>query len=81
MNGSRLSYDKCLVFVLVVRAIAELCGLSLERGKTLRLRSVSWRPQTSRDTFSSPEPTILLACGRNQELWEQHLRACAIDED
>ena len=22
-------------------------------------------------TFSSPEPTILLACGRNQELWEQ----------
>ena len=22
-------------------------------------------------TFSSPEPTILLACGRNRELWEQ----------
>ena len=21
--------------------------------------------------FSSPEPTILLACGRNRELWEQ----------
>ena len=26
-----------------------------------------WR----RGTFSSPEPTILLACGRNRELWEQ----------
>ena len=22
-------------------------------------------------TFSYPEPTILLACGRNRELWEQ----------
>ena len=30
--------------------------------------------------FSSPEPTILLACGRNRELWEQPFRACAIDE-
>ena len=24
-------------------------------------------------SFSSPEPTILLACGRNRELWEQPL--------
>ena len=32
-------------------------------------------------TFSSPEPTILLACGRNRELWEQSFQACAIDED
>ena len=32
-------------------------------------------------SFSSPEPTILLACGRNRELWEQPFRACAIDED
>ena len=31
--------------------------------------------------FSSPEPTILLACGRNRELWEQPFRTCAIDED
>ena len=31
--------------------------------------------------FSSPEPTILLACGRNRELWEQPFRACAVDED
>ena len=31
--------------------------------------------------FSFPEPTILLACGRNRELWEQPFRACAIDED
>ena len=30
--------------------------------------------------FSSPEPTILLTCGRNRELWEQPFRACAIDE-
>ena len=30
--------------------------------------------------FSSPEPTILLACGRNRELWEQLFQACAIDE-
>ena len=30
--------------------------------------------------FSSPEPTIVLACGRNRELWEQPFRACAIDE-
>ena len=33
------------------------------------------------NSFSSPEPTILLACGRNRELWEQPFRACAIDED
>ena len=31
--------------------------------------------------FSSPEPKILLACGRNRELWEQPFQACAIDED
>ena len=31
--------------------------------------------------FSSPEPTILLACGRNRELWEQPFQACAIDVD
>ena len=31
--------------------------------------------------FSSPEPTILLACGRNRELWEQPFQACAIDAD
>ena len=33
------------------------------------------------DPFSSPEPTILLACDRNRELWEQPFQACAIDED
>ena len=33
------------------------------------------------DPFSSPEPTILLACGRNRELWEQPFQACAIDAD
>ena len=32
-------------------------------------------------TFSSPEPTILLACGRNRELWEQPFQTCAIDAD
>ena len=26
---------------------------------------------TAPPSFSSPEPTILLACGRNRELWEQ----------
>ena len=31
--------------------------------------------------FSSPEPTILLACSRNRELWEQPFQACAIDAD
>ena len=31
--------------------------------------------------FSTPEPTILLACGRNRELWEQPFQACAIDAD
>ena len=31
--------------------------------------------------FSSPEPTILLACGRNRELWEQPFQAGAIDAD
>ena len=31
--------------------------------------------------FSSPEPTFLLACGRNRELWEQPFQACAIDAD
>ena len=31
--------------------------------------------------FSSPEPTILLAGGRNRELWEQPFQACAIDAD
>ena len=31
--------------------------------------------------FSSPEPSIFLACGRNRELWEQLFRACAVDED
>ena len=36
---------------------------------------------SSYPTFSSPEPTILLACGRNRELWEQPFRACAVDED
>ena len=33
------------------------------------------------DPFSSPEPTILLACGRNRELWEQPFQACAVDAD
>ena len=33
------------------------------------------------DAFSSPEPTILLACGRNRELWEQSFQACARDAD
>ena len=32
------------------------------------------------DAFSSPEPAILLACGRNRELWEP-FQACAIDAD
>ena len=31
--------------------------------------------------FSSPEPTILLACGRNRELWEQPFQTCTIDAD
>ena len=31
--------------------------------------------------FSSPEPTILLVCGRNRELWEQPFQACVIDAD
>ena len=31
------------------------------------------------NAFSSPEPTILLACGRNRDLWEQPFQACAID--
>ena len=31
--------------------------------------------------FSTSEPTILLACGRNRELWEQPFQACAIDAD
>ena len=35
----------------------------------------------TREPFSSPEPTILLACGRNRELWEQPFQACAIDAD
>ena len=35
----------------------------------------------SRPTFSSPEPTILLACGRNRDLWEQPFQACAVDAD
>ena len=32
-------------------------------------------------SFSSPEPLILLACGRNRELWEQPFQTCAIDAD
>ena len=32
------------------------------------------------NSFSSPEPTILLACGRNRELLQKPFRACAIDE-
>ena len=32
-------------------------------------------------SFSYPEPTILLACGMNRELWEQPFQACAIDAD
>ena len=32
-------------------------------------------------TFSSPEPTILLACDKNRELWEQPFQACTIDAD
>ena len=31
--------------------------------------------------FSSPETTILLACSRSRELWEQPFQACAIDVD
>ena len=37
--------------------------------------------QESRPTFSSPEPTILLACSRNRDLWEQPFQACAVDAD
>ncbi len=33
------------------------------------------------NAFSSLEPTIRLACVRNQELWEQPFQACAIDAD
>ena len=36
---------------------------------------------SGRSQFSSPEPTILLACGRNRELWKQPFQACAIDAD
>ena len=36
---------------------------------------------TREGAISSPEPTILLACGRNRELWEQPFQACAIDAD
>ena len=32
-------------------------------------------------SFTSPEPTILLACGRNRELWEQPFQACTMDAD
>ena len=32
-------------------------------------------------TFLSPEPTILLACGRNREFWEQPFQARVIDAD
>ena len=42
------------------------------------------RPQSLRSfwpAFSTPEPTILLARGRNRELWEQPFQACAIDAD
>ena len=35
----------------------------------------------SANPFSSPEPTIRLACGRNRELWEQPFQACGIDAD
>ena len=31
----------------------------------------AWRFNLRAFAFSSPEPTILLACGRNRELWEQ----------
>ena len=37
--------------------------------------------QNRNTTFSSPDPMILLACGRNRELWEQPFQACAIDAD
>ena len=32
-------------------------------------------------TFLFPEPTILLGCGKNRELWEQPFQACAVGED
>ena len=42
----------------------------------------NWHTRTpTHGPFSSPEPTILLACGRNRELWEQPFQACAIDTD
>ena len=37
--------------------------------------------QKRQKSFSSPEPTIILTCGRNRELWEQPFQACAIDAD
>ena len=37
--------------------------------------------ESTAEAFSTPEPTILLACGRNRELWEQPFQACAIDAD
>ena len=44
------------------------------------LRMRVW-PSQSHSRLSSLEPTILLACGRNRELWEQPFQACAIDAD
>ena len=47
-----------------------------KRSKTMTLCAMWLDPHP----FSSPEPTILVACGRNRELWEQPFQACAIDE-
>ena len=45
------------------------------------LLPVFMTPLVDDRAFSTPEPTILLACGRNRELWEQPFQACAIDAD
>ena len=49
--------------------------------RALEIHDVARACLMNRVPFSSPEPTILLAGGRNRELWEQPFRACAIDED
>ena len=55
--------------------IPELCVLVLSKNH------VGSGNEIAHLSFSSPEPTILLACGRNRELWEQPFQACAIDAD
>ena len=39
--------------------------------KIVEEKALGTRLHFIKSSFSSPEPTILLACGRNRELWEQ----------